>query len=99
MRFRFRVRLFSSSCVKGFVWFVLCSAFHVSFSLASLSVDKKHSISLTVYLQLLLELKYQAHMVLVLWLKEHQSISNVFCSSDFTPKMETNTSTVESNNK
>ena len=46
VRFKTRVRSFSSSCVKGFGWFVLCSAFHVSFLLASLFVGEEHSILL-----------------------------------------------------
>ena len=80
MRFKSRIRSFSSSCVKGFGWFVLCSSFHVSFSLASLSVDEEHSIlrvSPGASGTKLLGLSGTGFMA-----EEHQGISHVFCSSD-----------------
>ena len=80
MRFKSRVRSFSSSCVKGLGWFVTCSALQLSFSLALLSVDEKHSISLISTVAS--GTGIPGHLVLILWLKEYQGLLYVFCSSD-----------------
>ena len=80
MRFKSRIRSFSSICVKGFSWFVLCSAFHVSFSLASLSVNEEHSILLIfpgAFRTRILGPCGTGFMA-----EERQGIPHVFCSSD-----------------
>ena len=70
----------SVEAVKCFGWFVLCSAFNLSFSLASLSVDEQHSISLIS--PITSGTGIPGPVVLVLWLKENKGILRVFCSSD-----------------
>ena len=80
MIFESLVRSFSLSCVKGFYWFVICSAFHGSFLLTSLSVDEEHSISLISPVASGTEIPGPCGTVL--WQTEHQGISHVFCSSD-----------------
>ena len=94
MRFRSRVRSFSLSCVKGFGWFVLCSAFHVSFSLASLSVDEEHSISLIS--PVASRTRNQGHGFMA---EGASGYFTCFLFFQFILEMKTNTSTIKSNNK
>ena len=97
VRFKFRVRSFSLSCVKGFGWFVPCFAIHVSFLLASLSVNEEHSISLISPVASGTGMPGPSGIDFMA-----EGISEYFTCFlffQFIPKMKINTSTIKSNNK